>query len=324
MSKEKKMLLFSAIFMILYTIFQMFNTYYFSKKYILFNSVCIVLGILGSILFIYYSTDKVDLSKKRLPVFLISIMFLILNVVSGIIGFLAYKYIDKKDLRELPKLEIMKNYKWFIYLIVLIIYIIITFTNLVAEHINFKWQYYLLNLFIILGLVFVFRKDLKRDLKQFFKYFKEYNLVVFKIYGKAFLTLLVLSLLVKYITGIDNATNQLTLNSIFQKNPLFVAALAIIYAPITEEIIFRGICRKFINKKWLFILISGFLFGLAHVIDDFQSVKELLYIFVYASLGCYLAALYYKTNNIITNIYLHFIHNTFAVTVMYLLTFIKF
>lgn len=324
MSKEKKMLLFSAIFMILYTVFQMFNTYYFSKKYILFNSICIVLGILGSILFIYYSSNKVDLSKKRLPVFLISILFLILNVISGIIGFLAYKYIDKKDLRELPKLEIMKNYKLFIYLIVLAIYIIITFTNLVAEHINFKWQYYLLNLFIILGLVFVFRKDLKRDLKQFFKYFKEYNLVVFKMYGKAFLTLLVLSLLVKYITGIDNATNQLTLNSIFQKNPLFVAALAIIYAPITEEIIFRGICRKFINKKWLFIFISGFLFGLAHVIDDFQSVKELLYIFVYASLGCYLAALYYKTNNIITNIYLHFIHNTFAVIVMYLLTFIKF
>ena len=87
MSKEKKMLLFSAIFMILYTVFQMFNTYYFSKKYILFNSICIVLGLLGSILFIYYSTDKVDLSKKRLPVFLISIMFLILNVVSGIIGF---------------------------------------------------------------------------------------------------------------------------------------------------------------------------------------------------------------------------------------------
>ena len=65
-----------------------------------------------------------------------------------------------------------------------------------------------------------------------------------------------------------------------------------IYAPITEELMFRGIFRKFIKNKWLFIFISGLLFGAAHVLDDFQSIGELLYIFVYGSLGCFLAYVY--------------------------------
>lgn len=320
MSKEKKLLLFSALFMILYTVFQMFYVYYFSKQYILLNTIGFILGILGSIVFIYYSVSKVDLSKRRLSIFLISILFIVLNVISGIISLFAYKNIEKKDLRELPKLDIMKNYKWYIYILVLIVYFVIAFTDIINNLISNKYQYYLLNIFVIVFLVFVFRKDLKRDFKLFIKYFKEYNLVLLKMYGLSLITLVALSLLIRFITGIDNATNQVVLNSLFKQNPLLLSFLAIIYAPITEEIIFRGVFRKLINNKWIFIFVSGFLFGLAHVIDDFQSVKELLYIFVYGSLGCYLAATYYKTNNMFTNICFHFLQNTFAITVMYLLS----
>ena len=245
-------------------------------------------------------------------------MFFI-NIISGILGFIVYSKENKKNMRPLPTLEIEHNYKWYVYLGVFLVCMGIMFglSRLFTKRIHSIGAY----IFMLSMLIFIFRKDLKRDFSYFKKYFREYSSGVFKIYGISLLVLAILNISIRLYTGLDNPTNQSALNDMFKSVPIFVIILAVIYAPIAEELMFRGIFRKFINNKWLFILTSGILFGLAHVIDDFKNVKELLFILVYSSLGCFLSSLYYKTNNIFTNIMFHFIQNSLAVIGMIIITY---
>ena len=324
MSKEKKLILSSSVLMIIYLIIDImymiktnnFITSNFSLN--IFNITMSILCILGIISFIYISLSKNDLKEYRGILITFSIIFFINNIISGILGFIALSKIEKKK-RELPTLEIQYNYKWYIYILVLIISLVIMFflSNLFSNNIELFISY----LVILLMVLFIFRKDLKRDITFFKKYFREYNSYVLKTYIKSLVVLFVLSLSIKIYTGIENATNQETLNVLFKESPIIVCLLSMVYAPVAEELLFRGIFRKIINNKYLFIILSGFLFGIAHVIDDFKSIEELLYILVYSSLGCFLASIYYKTNNLCANIYFHFIQNTISVIALIIVTY---
>ena len=168
----------------------------------------------------------------------------------------------------------------------------------------------------LMGILFI--KDLKRDFKAFKQYFREYNAYVWKMFGISLAIMAVLAISIRLYTGIDTATNQSELMESFKHAPLLVMFLACVFAPFMEELLFRGIFRKVFKNKYLFIILCGVIFGALHVIDDFQSTKELLYILVYSSLGIFLSSVYYKTNNIFTNMYFHFIQNTLAILVMFL------
>lgn len=325
MIKEKKLILLSAIFMIIYIIFDSvylnFTNNFITNNIVLniFNIFMFISSIIGVIFFFRLSFSKDDLKEYKNSILLFSILFLLNNLISGILGFMVLSKISDKK-RELPKLEIEHNYKWYVYLIILVISLIIMFglSNIFTNNLELIISY----IFIFLMVTFIFRKDLKRDFSYFKKYFREYDSYVFKMYGKSLVILFILSISIKLTTGINNATNQETLNELFVKTPILISLLSIIYAPVAEELLFRGVFRKVINNKWLFIILSGFLFGVAHVIDDFQSIEELLYIFVYSSLGCFLAAVYYKTNNLCANIYFHFIQNFISILALILITYV--
>lgn len=325
MKKEKDLLLISSIFGILYVIFSIAISFasnnLFSDNMVLniINISLYVLGLTSSIIFIYLSISKTKLDNKRGIIFFCSLILFFINIISGILGFIVYSKENKKNMRPLPTLEIEHNYKWYVYLGVFLVCMGIMFglSRLFTKRIHSIGAY----IFMLSMLIFIFRKDLKRDFSYFKKYFREYSSGVFKIYGISLLVLAILNISIRLYTGLDNPTNQSALNDMFKSVPIFVIILAVIYAPIAEELMFRGIFRKFINNKWLFILTSGILFGLAHVIDDFKNVKELLFILVYSSLGCFLSSLYYKTNNIFTNIMFHFIQNSLAVIGMIIITY---
>lgn len=284
------------------------------------NYIFYPLCIIGIILFFIYSFSKKDINRAL--EFIISLIFLCSGFFTGILGFIYFAKSSTYKKRELPKLEILHTYPWYIYLLAFILCMVIMFVLPLFFKKMFGILYvrYGSYLFILAMLIFLFRKDLVRDFKYFKEYHREYIPIVFKYFAISFAFQMVISILVRSITGINQATNQESLNLMFTKVPLLVIVLACIYAPLSEELMFRGIFRKLINNKWVFILLCGFLFGLAHVIDDFKQPSELLFTLVYMNLGCFMAALYYKTNNIFTNIMFHFTQNTISIIAMFLLS----
>ena len=326
MEKNKILLLIASIFTILYVIGNVMlgiitNTLITENTFLnIFSIVFYTLLITGSIFFIFVINSKKDMSKYKKSILFFSIVMFINNIVSGILGFIVFSKINKKEKRPLPELDIKMNRKWYIYLLSFLLCIGIIFG---APYLNLDRIYkYLLYLFMFILLLIVFYKDLKRDIKYFFKYFREYNSYVFKMYLFSLLCIFILTVAIRISVNIETATNQAELTKQFKDTPILIGLLSIIYAPFVEEILFRGIIRKFINNKYIFIIVSGLLFGIAHVIDDFKSIGELLYILVYGSLGCFLAAVYNKTNNIFTNMYFHFIQNTLAIIGLILLNYI--
>lgn len=326
MKKEKELLLISSIlgfFYILVSIalsFALKNVISNNTVSNIINIVLYVLGITSSVIFLILSKEKINIEKKKGLIIFSSIILFLINIVSGIIGFIVVHRINKKNMRELPKLEILKKHKWFIYILLFLLWIAVTF--FISNYLP-KKLYVIILEYVVLFLtsIIIFWEDLKRDFNYFKKYFKEYSSIVLKNYGKSFLVVAILTLSIRIYTGLNTSTNQTSLNTMFDKFPIFVALLAVVYAPVVEELLFRGVIRKFIKNKWVFIFTSGILFGLAHVIDSAQSFKEYLFVLVYSALGCFLAHTYYKTNNICTNIMFHFIQNLLAVLAMILLSF---
>ena len=319
MEKNKKLLLISSILMFIFLIPNIFITLLFGlgEGFIkIYNISMYSLSIIGIVIFIYYSFSKKNINRG-LELF-ISIIFFLMNIISGILGFVYFKKTSTYKMRELPKLEIMYNHKKIVYILAFILSMVLMF--IVPIFIENKIVGIAIDVFIFLMMIILFFKDLMRDFKYFKEYFREYNSYVFKMFGISLAVMAVLSISIRLYTGIDTATNQSNLMDIFKSMPIYLFILACIYAPITEELLFRGTFRKIFKNKWLFIILCGVSFGALHVIDDFQSIKELLYILVYSSLGIFLSSVYYKTNNLFTNIYFHFIQNTLAVLAMLLLS----
>ena len=320
MEKNKKLLLISSILMIAYLIPNIIISILFgigNNPIIKWANISLyVLSIIGIVIFMIYSFTKKNINRG--VEFFISIIFFCMNIISGILGFIYFKKTSTYKKRELPDLEIMMNYPKIVYILAFLLSMGLMF--ILPLFIDNTMLNFGIDIFICLLMAVLFIKDLKRDFKSFKEYFREYNSYVWKMFGISIAVMLVLSISIRLYTGIDTATNQSALMESFKKSPLFVMFLACVFAPFMEELLFRGIFRKVFKNKWLFIILCGVTFGALHVIDDFQSIKELLYILVYSSLGIFLSSVYYKTNNLFTNMYFHFIQNTLAILAMFLMS----
>jgi len=138
---------------------------------------------------------------------------------------------------------------------------------------------------------------------------------VFKGYGLILLSGMVTILLQTLITGSrETANNQQALEDMANAGGaslLFVVVLAVIVAPIVEELIFRGVILNFFFKQgpwWLNIVISGVLFGYFHVYQDFQIFALLQY----SLMGLSLAIVYKKTKQIQYAMLTHMLNNSVA------------
>ena len=96
----------------------------------------------------------------------------------------------------------------------------------------------------------------------------------------------------------------------------FIVPAAIIWAPIVEELIFRGSLRRFIKNNKIFIVISAVVFGLLHTIVEATLTNVLFMAIPYMVIGGFFAYLYAKTENICTNIFSHAFFNTIATIFM--------
>ncbi|MCP3028815.1 CPBP family intramembrane glutamic endopeptidase [Halobacillus sp. A5] len=101
--------------------------------------------------------------------------------------------------------------------------------------------------------------------------------------------------------------NTMDLMSIARESPLFIL-LPVVFAPITEEIIFRKVIFGQVYKRTNFllaVLLSSVIFGAFHF--------DFLHMLVYFSMGVVFAFLYVKTKSIITPIVAHMAMNSFVV-----------
>ena len=164
---------------------------------------------------------------------------------------------------------------------------------------------YNLTLFLIIFLIY--RKEIINDFKKFDSkiFFKKYFMYWFILLGLMILS----NLLIQVIYPGSSAGNEQTFRSNFVTAPIYSFISACIFAPFIEEMIFRMSFKKIFKNKYLFIILSGLVFGGLHVIGNITNNYDYLYLLPYCIPGFILAYVYYKSDNIFTSLSIHFIHN---------------
>lgn len=100
--------------------------------------------------------------------------------------------------------------------------------------------------------------------------------------------------------------NQETLNTQKEAYPLRFYLSTLVAAPIMEESVFRYLPKNFITNKKVFIIVSSLLFAMPHVID---TPNWILYLPLYIIPAVYLGYKYWETDNILLNMFIHFMFN---------------
>ena len=129
------------------------------------------------------------------------------------------------------------------------------------------------------------------------------------------------SMLVQTFTKELDSQNQKAVVSMISGFPVLGVYYTVIFAPIVEEIVFRGaIFRKLRTEKGFVIamLASSLLFGSIHVISSLSSGNylDLLNIFVYGVMGAYLCLSYEVTGSIYGPILVHFLNNFISIAMI--------
>lgn len=144
-------------------------------------------------------------------------------------------------------------------------------------------------------------EDFKVNKNLYLKKYLKYWFVI--LFGTAFLNLI--------ISNLNNgniAENEEAVRDLLQNMPIYTWIASVLIAPVLEELIFRLSLKSVFKYKWLFIILSGLIFGSFHVVGS-SSIYELLYLLPYSLPGCIFAYVLWESNNIFTTIGLHMLHN---------------
>ena len=173
---------------------------------------------------------------------------------------------------------------------------------------------------VLLGMIaLIFKKRLLHD----FQDLKENHQTYFKQYFKYWFLLLGLMMIsnsiIMVINGVEIAGNEQAIRDMFQVSPIYIFISAVFIAPLLEEFVFRLGFRYMFPSKWVFILLSGLIFGSLHVINDVQVWTDLLYIIPYGIPGFIFAYILTKCDNIFVPVGLHFVHNGILMSLQFIL-----
>lgn len=111
----------------------------------------------------------------------------------------------------------------------------------------------------------------------------------------------------------DPSVNQQMVEELTHNQPLFSFFMVVVFAPLTEELTFRGMLARYVfpqqnnvKQTALFLLVSSIIFALVH----FPGTP--LQFLVYASLGFSLGLAYISKGGLAYSIALHALNNLIA------------
>ena len=122
-----------------------------------------------------------------------------------------------------------------------------------------------------------------------------------------------LAIVAQFFLPNDPSVSQKMLEELTHNQPLFSFFMVVVFAPLTEELTFRGMLARFvfpqqdnIKQTAIFLLVSSLIFALVH----FPGTP--LQFLVYASLGFSMGLAYISKGGLAYSIALHALNNLIA------------
>lgn len=185
---------------------------------------------------------------------------------------------------------------------------------------------FIMSFIIFIALFLTYKAIIKKDFEEFIKE-KNKNItyiikmfVIFMIvkYIVSFISVVIMTIL-RFDTSSMTSVNQNLIEAYVKTAPILMLISTSILAPFYEETLFRLGFKKVFKNKYVFIILSGLIFGLMHVFPLENGVPLVLGIMqsiTYVTMGIFLSYIYYKTDNIFISVGIHFLNNLLSVLAM--------
>lgn len=173
----------------------------------------------------------------------------------------------------------------------------------------------LIGIFLSLIVFILYYKTIIKDYNDFKINFKSNLKKCFMLFGvllavKVFASVVTSVLSIVFNVELTQSVNQNIIETLIGSAPVMMFISSVLVAPFIEEIIFRLGLKKIINNNKVFIIISGLIFGLMHVLpSELSLVLIMLQSIIYISLGIALACMYVENKNIFYVIIPHALNN---------------
>ena len=203
-------------------------------------------------------------------------------------------------------MKTLKNIGWFAlaFLSFLMVYSFIQGVGLAAMIMGAP-EYVFVPIYVLLAAIFTFVT---------YKWYKTGTVTIEKTALNKYIWLpalvWVLVIVAENFLPSDPSFNQQAMEKLAQDQPLFTFFMAVVFAPLTEELTFRGMLARFvfpqqdnIKQTALFLLVSSIIFALVHFPGTPQQFL------VYASLGFSLGLAYISKGGLAYSMGLHALNN---------------
>jgi len=283
----------------------------FSIVIIIFSIITLVTAINNKIL----RRKGMLITFSAITIFLAESYFILVLAIASLIVLVCSERknpedFPSKEVKEMPKMERLKpNVKDIIFgiILVLVYFSSIIWADFLPNSKNIRFAASITNdiVIFVLGII-IFYKELKIAVIAFKNSFSSYMKFILPRVGIMFIGVIVLNLIAMTICNQGSSVNQETLETL---SKWYSIPMAVIWAPIVEELLFRGVLRRIIRNNTVFIIVSAIVFGLLHTIAETTLFSMIVMAIPYAAIGGFLAYIYTKTNNIVSNISCHGIYN---------------
>ena len=208
-------------------------------------------------------------------------------------------------------------------LLIIILYIGLTlllsslFLNLLKSN-NFyiaNLTYVLMDLITLIVFLLIFRKTIIPSFDDFKKNKSEYFNKYFKYWLIGLMIMVISNGIISTFIGMPS--NEAGNREILMDLPIYSLLSMIIISPIIEELMTRVILKDAFKHQIFYIVLSGLIFGLLHMMAN-QSALEFFYLIPYSALGMAFAKMYYDSNNVWINIFFHSFHNFICILIIFI------
>ncbi len=189
----------------------------------------------------------------------------------------------------------------FLSIVVLIIYFIFGIAAFPNENnINdFNVLYYVVcMLLMVIVIICAYKNELVSEIKVFLKNPIKNILKCFGVFVLLFLIITLGNFVIDQLLGWTKLNSDTLIFPNMKSMFMYTILVLIIYTPFVEGIIFTKTINKIIHQKIIWIIISGFLYGLMQAGLNFGSVLNVVSTIPYIIIGIIVAFIYEKNKNV--------------------------
>lgn len=205
--------------------------------------------------------------------------------------------------------------------------LIVYFASFLMQQTGINYYSTIVNIFYVIFFLVTFywgRSLLSTAYREFKEGWKKIVKSAITNYLLSYGATVLISMILVFFTSKTSSVNQTVIEEQLKSTTLTIVLLSTIFAPLMEELFFRGVIYNKLTLRFNFYvgaIVSSVLFGLMHIMTTLLAgeFSEILFSFQYMVIGFFIARSYYQTKSFATPLLFHFIQNTLSVIILLVL-----